>query len=614
MKKDIKVPQMIKLKEQKMEKIGSILYFLRRIIPAMFKIFPFFFGLSILVLLIQSAIPLVQIYIMTKLINTIEQLINGNEIFLMALLWLGIQAGINILSAAMLLCEELLQSKMSFKISFFYEKLVLEKTKRLSLLNYEKHESYDLLAQTNGAGERGIQIIMSLRVICMYSITITGYIVTLFHYSWLLPVLIVALAIPNILLNIRISEQRYGQMLLQSPNSRKATYITQLFKSRDSIKEIKLYQTEKYLLDKWISIYWKQANEKYGLQKKAGIMGFNFDSIGVVSILGATSMLIYISSIGKLSLGEYVALTMAIGASYGMIKSIASNFSKMYEESLFAKKLYLFLDLPEEGGNTNLKEFPHRLVAGIEVRNLSFSYPSQNKEILSNISFKIMPGEKISIVGYNGAGKSTLIKCLLGLYPVPNGTIFYDDTDINMFDPKSLRENITAIFQDFIRYNLTVRENVGFGKLTKMNNDALLDEATTKANVNLVVEELPGKYETELGHLFMGGQDLSGGQWQKIAISRAFLRDSQIVIFDEPTSALDPVAESQIFEQIMKMTEDKIAIFISHRLSSCRSADQIFVLKDGALVQNGTHQELLIEGGDYAEMFAKQSSGYLEVV
>ncbi|WCF10635.1 ABC transporter ATP-binding protein/permease [Paenibacillus thiaminolyticus] len=598
------------MRRQKEKKADTVLFILRRIIPVTIKVFPGLMAMLVFVLLIQSAIPLLQVFVTAKSINTIQQLLEGNTGLWIVIAWLAIEGGTRIVAATMLLFEQLLQKKMNFKISFFFEKLVLEKTEKLSLIHYENPHSYDLLAQTSGAGDRGLQIMISFGTICMYSITIIGYMITLFQYSWILSLSVVVLAVPNIVLNLRVSEQRYGQMLLQSPNSRKAFYITHLFKAKDSIKEMKLYQTNKYLIEKWVSIYWKNANEKYNLEKKAGIMGFSFDSIGVLSVFIASALLIHISSTGKLSMGEYVALTIAISTSYGMIKTIAARISRMYEDSLIAKRLYTFLDLPEEEGINSGQKFPEKLSLGIEIRNLSFSYPGHNHPTLNNISCTISPNEKVAIVGYNGAGKSTLIKCLLGLYPVPDGTIFFDGIDINDLDRTSLYENMTAVFQDFVRYNLTVRENVGFGNLSKMNDDAVLEEAASKADIDFFIDQLPHRYDTELGSVFIGGQDISGGQWQRIAISRAFLRESQIVILDEPTSALDPIAESHIFEKMMTITEDKIAIFISHRLSGCRLANRIFVLENGMIAESGTHQELMIEGGCYAEMFEKQSSGY----
>lgn len=598
----------------KKEKMETVFFLVRRIIPLTFKIFPGLITLSTLIMVIQASIPLVHVYITANLINTIEQLIGGNSSFLSAVAWLAFQGGINIFSGFLTICEQLLQKKMSFKVSYHFEKLVLEKTQKLSFIHYETPESYDLLAQTNGAGERGIQILMSLRVVCMYSITITGYIITLLHYSWMLPALILVLAIPNIIINIKISNQRYVQMLLQSPISRKATYITQLFKSRDSIKEIKLYKSDGYLINKWKTIYWKQSNEKYKLEKYASIMGFNFDNVGSLSILLATGLLIYIASSGKLSLGEYVALTAAITTSYAMIRNIANSLSRMYEDSLFAKKLYLFLDLPEEEKSSTMVNFPEKLNKGIEVRDLSFWYPNQKNESLKNVSFTVRPGEKIAIVGYNGAGKTTLIKCLLGLYPVSSGTVLFDGIDINEMNVDTLRQNISVIFQDFIRYNLTVRENIGLGNINMLENDPLLKNAAVKAEIDQLIENLPQGYDTELGHQFIGGRELSGGQWQKIAISRAFLKNSQIVIFDEPTSALDPLAEAQIFEKIMDIAQDKIAIFISHRLSSCTSADRILVFKDGQLEEEGNHFDLMNRNGFYAEMFMKQSQKYVQTV
>ncbi|ASA19471.1 ABC transporter ATP-binding protein [Paenibacillus donghaensis] len=595
-------------------KMHGILFLISRLMPVTIKIIPGLLSVSLIILLIQALIPLVQVQVTLHLVNSIQQLVEGSTQFSTSLIWLSIQGGVGLLTASTLMWDQLLKKKMLFQVSFFFEKKVLEKSQKLSLIHYEIPQSYDLLAQTNGAGERGFQVLSSIGIIFMYCITMVGYLATLAKYSWLLPLLIILLIIPVVIFNIKLGGKRYEQMIFQSPDSRKATYITQLFKGRDSIKEIKMYGTGEYLLNKWSSIYWVQANEKYSLEKKAGWINFKLEALGVVSILVASAMLIFIVSKESLSLGEYVALTAVITSSYAMSKTIASNFSRIFEDALFATKIFSFLDLPEENKDHQLKMFPEKLVKGLEVRDLTFNYPGQNRPVLKNVSFTIGVGERVAIVGYNGAGKSTLIKCIMGLYPVPRGMIFFDGVDINDFDRSTLYENVTAIFQDFVKYNLTLRENVAFGNLHKLNDDFALSEATSKAEVFSFIDRLDHKYETELGPLFSGGQDISGGQWQKIAISRAFLRNSQIVIFDEATSALDPVSEYFLLEKIINMTEGKTTIFISHRLNSCRMADSILVLQDGEVVESGGHQQLLNLRGYYADMFEKQSSGYVGAV
>ncbi|MBH5318385.1 ATP-binding cassette domain-containing protein [Paenibacillus sp. GSMTC-2017] len=256
-----------------------------------------------------------------------------------------------------------------------------------------------------------------------------------------------------------------------------------------------------------------------------------------------------------------------------------------------------------------MRAFPEKLQKHILINNLSFTYATHTSPQLKGISFMIKPGEKIAIVGENGAGKSTLVKCLLGLYMPDNGSIKFDGVDIRTIDPKSLREHVSAVFQDFESYNLTVRENIAMGH-GKIDDDAYVEVAAAKAGVGELIKNLPNGLDTELGAMFHQGHELSGGQWQKIALSRAFMRDAQIVILDEPTAALDPRAEAEIYDNFAKLYEGKTTIMISHRLSSCRFADKIIVLHNGEIIEVGSHEELLHLEGSYADMFNTQAKRY----
>lgn len=326
--------------------------------------------------------------------------------------------------------------------------------------------------------------------------------------------------------------------------------------------------------------------------------------------IGTFGLLVWLGYKGSLTVGHYVSLTQALVQIEGMISGLGRNIAGIYEESLFVNEVLNYLELEtEESGEKKIK-FPEPLRGGIEVFDLAFAYTSQSPPVLKGVNFRVRPGEKIAIVGENGAGKSTLVKCLLGLYIPDSGTIRFDGIDIRDIEKDSMRANVSAVFQDFISYQLTARENIAMGQVSKISDDAAIMEAADKAGAGELIRRLPQGIDTELGPLFDNGYELSGGQWQKIALSRAFMKDAQVVILDEPTAAPDPKAEAEVYDNFTRLYEGKTTIMISHRLSSCRHADRIIVLRDGKIIEEGNHDELIRREGEYAQMFTSQAKRY----
>ncbi|MGW9125707.1 ABC transporter ATP-binding protein [Paenibacillus chitinolyticus] len=307
----------------------------------------------------------------------------------------------------------------------------------------------------------------------------------------------------------------------------------------------------------------------------------------------------------------FVALTQALVTTTGIVGVIATNISNIYESSITVSYFFQFLELPDEYKPRRPKLFPSPLKKSIEIKQLSFKYPSHNDYVLENVSFKINIGEKIAIVGDNGAGKSTLAKCLVGLYEVENGKIIFDDIELREMDLAEYRNHVAVLFQDFVHYYLKIRENIAVGNISKLQDDNELKLAAEMANLTNLVNKCEDGLDTELGNLFEEGTELSGGQWQKVALSRVFLRNAEIIVLDEPTASLDPMTEAEIFKQFINAAKNKTAIFITHRLGSCRFADRILVLKNGRIVEQGSHNELIYSKGEYARMFHTQAHNYI---
>ncbi|KOP68299.1 hypothetical protein AMS62_25900 [Bacillus sp. FJAT-18019] len=579
-----------------------------KILPLIWKVSPRALIVSHIIMLSQAFLPLVQIYLIAKIVGTTERVIAGEMPYVYALFWLLGQVALNAFTSILLLVEQLNGRRLSYDATNFFEHLIIDKTLRLSLLEFEKHASYDLLQLTSGSGERGIQMIMTLRQMVKNTITISGYLLTLWYFSPWLSLFLVIVTIPSFLANVKLSGHRFRLTITQSPLMRKASYLQQLFRNRDAIKEILLFRMGAYFKKKWNDVYWEQAEEKMKLERKAGIVNYVMENIGQLSIAGTTVILVYIASKGRMTIAEYVALTIAVSSAYALMKGLVDYIVRFGEDGMIAERLFDYLQYPENKQQDAKLEFPKNLTHGITVKDLSFTYPNRQESSLRNVNLHIKQGEKIAIVGDNGAGKSTFIKCLLGIYPVQNGTIFYDKTDICDISSDSLKESCIAVFQDSVRYQLTVRENLMVGNMDRVTDDKVLHDALKV--VGLSSENNSLDLDTALGHLFQDSTDLSGGQWQRIALARVFIRDASFIVFDEPTGALDPLAEEHIFNKMLELTESKTAIFISHRLSSCIKADRIVVFKDGEIHEFGTHIQLLGHGGYYAKMFQAQSEKY----
>jgi ATP-binding cassette subfamily B protein len=312
-----------------------------------------------------------------------------------------------------------------------------------------------------------------------------------------------------------------------------------------------------------------------------------------------------------ITLGAMTMYLSIFRSSQNVFQTLFFGLSDLYENALFMSNLFAFLDLkPQMPVTANPIALPRPIVHGLEFRHVSFKYPDRGAYALRDVSLTIRPGEKIALVGANGAGKTTFVKLLTRLYDPSEGQVLIDGIDLREVDPKELQKRIGVIFQDFVRYHLPVRENIGFGQIDELENEARIIDSATRAGADATIRGLPQGYDTMLGKWFERGNDLSGGEWQKVALARAFMREAEVLVLDEPTAALDAMNEYAIFQRFRELTDNKIALLISHRFSTVRMADRIVVLEDGHIIETGTHAELLALGGEYAKLFTIQAEGY----
>lgn len=574
----------------------------------LFKLVPFLCTILIVLTLLASLIPLGQLFIINNITNNITLIFSGNNDNLYVTIMLVVlQAFLSIISYAISTLSRMVNLKVQNKIVFYFDNEVIKKSLKVKYELFESNDFYNKMQMaTNGSAQRICTLYGSLLILLQDFVTICSFFFYLIAKSWVLTICVLFPIIIYFVINSKISRIRHKQILEHSQSNRELFYYYRLFSSKDSAREFRIFRHYDYVRDKRNGVFWKNTSELFKVEKIYSKVSLLPIIISSLTTLLASIILIFIGKTGRLTLGDFVSIIQLLNNSQSSGHRISTTLSSVVEDLLFINNLFDFLSLPEVN-NYGKDKFPSKLSYGITINNLSYAYPNSNKLILENISFHIKPGEKIVIVGENGAGKSSLVKCMLGLLEPTGGEILYDNIGIDNYDRESFYNNTSVLFQDFIKYQMTLRENVGFGDISKIERDDQLFKALIQSGYN--IEDL-SKLDDSLGSEFHGGYDLSGGQWQKIALSRAFLRESQVIVLDEPTASLDPIAEYNLFRQFLDLVEGKTAIYISHRLRICVEADRILVLQNGKLIEQGTHKDLLSSNGVYAQMYNSQSEIY----
>lgn len=510
--------------------------------------------------------------------------------------------------------QQLLQERTSNRVQL----MILRKADTLDLTFFEDPEFYDKLR--NAADEstyKPAQMISQVFTFIRTLLTLFSMLLILLRVAWWLSLIAIILPIPSFISNSRYGWRGYQKMRRESPKRRMISYLNRLMTVDSYNKEIKLFNLGNFFIRQYedFSEEFYQENRKIVVGRY--LSGFGWGSL---STLANSAIYIYVAfrtisgSIGIADMTRSTQAVLQVGSSF---QGILDGISSIYEYNLFVNTLYEFLEY--QPGIISPRE-PHPLqrnaeVSGldIEFRNVSFTYPGKDPATaaaLRDVSFTIQAGEAIALVGRNGAGKTTIVKLLTRLYDPDKGQILVGGRDIREYDIEELRRVIGVIFQDYVTYHMNARENIGVGRVDEIDNLAMVEQAAGKSGANTVIDKLPSGYATMLGRWFKEGSQLSGGEWQKVALARAFMRDAPILVLDEPTSSLDAQAEYDIFTRFRLLTEGKTAIFISHRFSTVRLADRIFVIEHGIIQENGSHSELMELNGRYAELFNLQARAY----
>jgi len=506
------------------------------------------------------------------------------------------------------LAEHVLHARVNLSIN----SRIIRKALELDLSHFENAEYYDKLQNARReADRRGLDILNEGFFLIQNSITLLSFSALLIRFSPWLAMILFAATIPAFLAQSRFAELRFRVLTWRAPEFRRLQYLEHLLTDYDAVKEVKLFGLGDPLLGRYANLFWKFLREDQGIAQKRSAASFGWGLLATLSYYASYAWIASRAVGGEITLGDMTLYLGIFRSSQTTFEAILSSLSGLYENGLFMSNLFEFLELQSQMAiAVNPQPVPRQVRQGIEFRHVSFKYPGQEEWALYDINLAVMPREKIALVGPNGAGKTTLIKLLTRLYDPTEGEILLDGTDLREYDLRELRQRIGVIFQDFVRYHLAAAENIGFGQIEALEDRPRIIGAAEKSGAHPVIAALPEGYETMLGRWFSKGRDLSGGEWQKIALARAFMRDCEVLVLDEPTAALDAENELKVFQQFRELAEDKIAVLISHRFSTVRMADRIFVIDKGHIIEQGTHAELLDLGGTYARLFMLQAESY----
>jgi ATP-binding cassette subfamily B protein len=504
-------------------------------------------------------------------------------------------------------CDSVLADKFTRHIST----RIVKHASRLDLTSYEDPLFYDMMERARVQGTDRLIMIQSAGRLFQEGVTAASLAASIFLFSpWILFALIICV-VPAFLGETHFAFLGYSLCFRQTTARRQMDYLRTLGGSKESAKELKLFGLAPYLVGRYTALSDELHRQTVGLAKRKLIFGSFLTLLGTVGYYGTYAFVIYRTVTGALTLGTMTLLAGAIAGASLNIQAFFSTFSVIADQAMFMTDLLKFLSVqPRIFSKPGALPAPRPIRRGLEFKNVSFSYPGNPRLVLNNISFHLEPSSRIALVGENGQGKTTIVKLLTRLYDPTGGQILLDGVDLREYDLEDLWKEIGVIFQDFTRYEMTVSENIAIGQIEERNNLFRIRAAAHKSLAETFIRNLPKGYEQPLGSRFQEAVDLSGGEWQKMALARAYLRDAQLLILDEPTAALDAKSEHEVFERFGELTKGKMALLISHRFSTVRMADRIFVLENGTIVEQGPHDELIRIGGRYAEMFELQAANY----
>lgn len=573
--------------------------------------------------LVRSLLPVLTLYIGKLIIDEAVRLVGlglGFETLgdayrsgrLNPLLWLLV------LEFALAIVSDLLGRMVGYADSLLSELFtnatsirLMEHAATLDLEDFEDPDLQDKLDRARRQTMGRMNLMSTLFGQVQDAITVISFAAGLLVYApWLIALLAVAL-IPAFVGEAHFNAMGYSLNFAWTPERRQLEYVRQIGASVESAKEVKIFNLHHFLIARYRTLADKFYKANRSLARRRAVWGALFAALGTFGYYIAYAYIVWRTVRGDFTIGDLTFLAGSFRRLRQLLEGLLVGFSQVASQALYLDDLFSFFAIePEIASPENPIAVPKPIARGFAFENVGFRYPDAERWAVRNLSFELRAGEVLALVGENGAGKTTLVKLLARLYDPNEGRILLDGVDLRAYDLEELRANIGVIFQDFVRYHLTAGENIGVGQIDAMDDQGRIRGAARRAMADEVIAALPNGYDQLIGRRFKTGVDLSGGQWQKIAIARAYMRDAQVMILDEPTAALDARSEFEVFQRFKELSDDRTAVLISHRFSSVRMADRILVLEQGRLEASGTHEQLLAQGGRYAELFELQASGY----
>jgi ATP-binding cassette subfamily B protein len=565
--------------------------------------------------LAQGLLPAARVWLSKLLIDAVVAAVSTGvgtaalpQVALLVLAQFAISAIGTICSTLSNICQQLLQERVTNRIQL----LVMRHANELDLVFFERPQFYDLIQQVQSAASyRPMMMVSTAFQLVRQVLTFVSMLALLLNLGWFIAAAALLAPIPAFISNARYGWRGYQMARHQSPLRRMMAYLTNVMTTDSFNKEIKLFTLGDFFIARFERLFQRYYDEMQRLVVQRYLAGAAWSMLSVVAS-GVTFLWVaYRALLGTLSVGDVTLFVQAadqVGQAFG---NVLGGLQSMYEHQLYLTTLFELLDVrPQIDAPPHPAEIRRPFQEGIEFRNVTYTYEGHDRPALEDVSFTIARGETVAIVGHNGAGKTTLVKLLARLYDPQSGQVLIDGRDARGYDPVELRGEFGVLFQDYVSYQLSARENIGVGRTELLDDRQAIEDAATQSGASSVIEHLPEGYETVLGKWFDGGVNLSGGEWQKVALGRAFMRDAQILILDEPSAALDARAEYELFSRLQELARGRTAIFISHRFSTVRQADRILVFEQGHLIEQGTHEALLALGGRYAELFNLQAASY----